>query len=264
MARARRPRTPAPRALDGISAVDRSRTLEQIFRILCEFGFELGASRRDLRREFATALLASSRRPYRMSEARGFDLWHQAGELLAAWYGQPALVDDTGQPRPLPLDGSLSVESLVRDYLPEHSPAAVIEVLLDEKILVRLPNGLCRPVRRSAFIPRMNGMTMDRIAVLLRGLLATIVWNHSGRRGPLRMERQAHASHLPIDKIPEFEAMVKQLATLLADQVDVWMSSRQAAGSRKTRTARVGVHLFSYLERNDTVARPRAKRERRA
>lgn len=265
MARAARRRTTGSRASRGIEAVDRNRTLEQMLRILCEFGFELGASRGDLRREFASALAGAPRRPYRMAEAKGFDLWHQAGELLAAWYGQPALVDQTGSPRPLPLEGPLSVESMIRTYLPEHSAGDVVEVLLNEKVLVRLPNGLYRPVRRSAFIPRMTGMTMDRIALLLRGLLATIVWNHAGRRGRLKhLDRQAHASHLPIDKIPEFEAMVKQLATLLADQVDVWMSSRQAAGSRKTRTARVGVHLFSYVEQNKAAGRPRAKRKRRA
>lgn len=261
MARTAIRRTADRRASGGVAA-HRDRALEQMFRILCEFGFTLGATRRDLRREFARALTAT--RPYRMSEAKGFELWHQAGELLAAWYGQPALVDDAGLPRPLPLKGSLSVESLISTYLPEHSAGDVIQILLDEKILTRLANGLYRPIRRSAFVPRLNGMTLDRIAVLLRGLTTTLAWNHTGRRGrPTRLERQAHASHLPVDRIPEFEAMVKQLATLLADQVDVWMSSRQAAGSRKTRTARVGVSLFSYVEHNKARKRRMTTRKRR-
>ena len=248
-----------------VAAAHRNRALEQMLRIICEFALSLGCKRRDIRREFATALSGATRRPYRMSEATGFELWHNAGELLAAWYGQPALVDDTGLPRPLPLKGSLSVESLVTTYLPDHSATDVIEVLLDEEIIVRLPNGLYRPIRRSAFVPRLNGMTIDRIAVLLQGLVTTLGWNHADRRGrPTRLERQAHASHLPIDRIPEFEALVKQLATLLADQVDVWMSSRQAPGSRRTRTARVGVSLFSYVERNDAASRPKASRRRRA
>jgi hypothetical protein len=236
-----------------------------MFRILCEFGLALGASRRDLRREFASAILATSRRPFRMSEAKGFDLWHRAGDLLSAWYGQPALVDDAGLPRPLPLQGSLSVESLISTYLPDQPFDEVIEFLLGDKILIRLSSGLYRPMRRGAFVPQLNGMTIDRIAVVLQGLVTTLAWNHTGRRGrPERLDRQAHASDLPIERIPEFEVLVKQLATTLADQVDVWMSSRQAAGSRKTRTARVGVHLFSYVEHNEAAVRPGTKRKRRA
>jgi hypothetical protein len=265
MARAAPRRAKSRRESSRVDAAYRNRTLEQMLRILCGFGIALGATRPDLRREFTRALAAATKSPYRMSEAKGFELFHGAGELIAAWYGQPALVDDKGQPQPLPLEGPVSVESLTRTYMPEYSAAEVIDVLLAERILVRLPNGLYRPVRRAAYVPRLNGLTMDRAAVLLSGLLTTMAWNHAGPKGRLkRLERQAHASHLPVDKIPEFEGLVKQLATLLATQVDVWMSSRQAAGSQNTRTARVGVHLFSYVEHNKPAVRARIKRERRA
>jgi hypothetical protein len=264
MARVATRRAVTRSAASGVTGAERNRALEQMCRILFEFGLSLGATPEDLRKAVATALVNTGRLPYRMAEVEGFEFWHGAGELTAAWYDQVSLTDDDGMPRPLPLSGSRSLESLIAKYLPGYAAAEVVELLVTDGLLIRLPNGLYRPRRRMAVFPGLNTRTLDRMGVLLRALLTTFTWNAVERKGrQTRPERQTHASHLPVESIPEFEAIVKRLATILIDQVDRWMAPRQAPGSRGTRTARVGVSVFSYVERNDGGAQPRRARKRR-
>ena len=265
MARAASRKAVTRSAASGVTSAERNRALEQMCRILFEFALTLGASREDLRKAIATALVNTGRLPYRMADVEGFEFWHGAGELMAAWYDQVSLLGDDAEPKPLPLSGSTSLESLIAKYLPDYPSTEVVDLLVTDGLLIRLPDGLYRPRKRMAVFPGLNDRTLDRMAVVLRALLTTFAWNAVESKGrPARPERQAHTSHLPVDKLPEFEAMVKQQATALIDQVDRWMSMRQARGSRKTRTARVGVSLFSYVEHNDRGQPPGSARKRRS
>ncbi|MBS1994659.1 MAG: hypothetical protein JSS86_00055 [Cyanobacteria bacterium SZAS LIN-2] len=246
-----------------VSAAQRNRALEQLLRILFAFMYTVGATPREIRAASTVALRNVARRPYRMAEAQEFEILRGAADLLAAWYSHAALVDEVGVPLPLPRAGTQSVESLVERYLPDHPVEQVIDLLLAEGILTALPNGHLRPLRRTAILPRLNGMTLDRMAILLQGLLGTVGWNYRDRGGrETRLERQVHATHLPVELLPEFEAMVKQSAGSLIDRAESWLASRQSSGKRLGRTARAGVSLFSYVEENDLPASRRVRRSR--
>ena len=252
------------RPAGAITPAQRNRALEQMQRIVFDFMITIGATPKEIRSASAAALRNVKRRPYRMSEAQEFEIFRGAADLLAAWYSHAALLDDVGVPRPLPLSGPQSVESLITRYLPEHPPAQVIELLTAEGIIAALPNGGFRPLRRTALVPRLNGMTLDRMAVLLRGLLGTVAWNYRDRGSRhTRFERQVQTTHLPIEKIPEFDAMLEQAAGSLIDRVDNWLSQRHVPESTKGQTAHVGVSLFSYVENNERKGRARTVTKRR-
>ena len=220
-----------------------------MLRILCEFVFTLGVTPRDVKRMLPLALRNAARRPYRMADAQEFEILFAASDLFAAWYDHVGLVDDMGKPRPLPMKGPVSLGGLFARFMPNNAPEEVVKLLVSEGLLARLPNGLYRPVRRTLIISRLNDITMDRMTVVLRGLLGTLAWNMKHRAGrQARLERQVHSTRLPVARIPEFEAMVRQAGALLIGQVDTWMSAYQAQGTSPGPTARAGVSVFSYLE----------------
>lgn len=259
MARRISGKTSRRRDPQAVTAAQRNRALEQMLRILFEFMFTVGATPREVRAAFGTALRNAAKRPYRMAEAQEFEILRGAADLLAAWYSHASLVDEVGTPLPLPRSGTQSLESLLARYLPEHPPGQVIELLVGEGILAALPNGTYRPLRRTALVPRLNGMTLDRMAVILQGLLGTVAWNYRDRgHRDTRLERQVHATRLPAELLPEFEAMVKQSAGSLIDRVESWISTRQVPVGRTKASVRAGVSLFSYVETN-TAPRRRSR-----
>ena len=214
---------------------------------------------------FAKAERCAQRQPYRMSEARAFEIFRSAGDLIDAWYREARYVDDVGAPRALPLRGPEGFEGLARRFLPDHDPDKVAEFFTDEGIIARLGRGLLKPHRRTALINRLNAVTLDRVAVLVHGLLGTLHWNHGGRGAEQpRLERQVHATRVPLELIPEFNAKTKEAGALLIGQIENWLAVRQSTIPTHAPTARVGVCLVAYVEESPTTPkRPRKPKRSR-
>jgi len=238
-------------------------SMEQTLRLLTGFYRRLGAKRSAMKAAFLQAQRTADRRPYRMAEARAFEIFRSAGELLDAWYREAAYVDDVGAPRALALRGPDGFEGLARRFLPDHDPRQVAEFFADEGIVARLASGLLKPHRRTALINRLNAVTLDRVAVLAHGLLGTLHWNHGGRGTEQpRLERQVHATRVPLALIPEFNAKTKEAGALLIGQIENWLAARRSSIRTDAPTARVGVSLVAYVEEPATPPK-RARRSTR-
>ena len=74
MARAASRRSATRRTAPRLTPAQRDRAVEQMLRILFEFMFALGATAKDIRSVFDTALRRAAKQPYRMSEAREFEI----------------------------------------------------------------------------------------------------------------------------------------------------------------------------------------------
>jgi len=238
--------------------------MEQTLRLLTGFYRRIGAKRAAMKAAFAKAQRNADRQPYRMSEARAFEIFRSAGELLDAWYREAAYVDDVGAPRALALRGADGFEALARRFLPEHDPGQVAQFFTDEGIVARLASGLLKPHRRTALINRLNAVTLDRVAVLTYGLLGTLLWNHGGRgvEQP-RLERQVHATRIPLELVPEFNAKTKEAGALLIGQIENWLAARLSAIPTDAPTARVGVSLVAYVEESPKRRKAPGKTKRR-
>ena len=224
-------------------------SMEQTLRLLMGFYRRIGAKRTSMKAAFAKAQRNADRKPYRMSEARAFEILRSAGDLIDAWYREAAYVDDVGAPRALALRGPDGFEVLARRFLPDHDPAQVAQFFTDEGIIARLASGLLKPHRRTALANRLNAMTLDRVAVLAHGLLGTLHWNYGGRGTEQpRLERQVHATRVPLKLIPEFNAKTKEAGALLIGQIENWLAARQSTSRTDAPTARVGVSLVTYIE----------------
>lgn len=240
-------------------------SMEQTQRLWSGFYREIGATPKAMRSAFATAQRNAKRRPYRMSEATAFEIFRGAGELIDAWYREASFVDDLGNPRALVLHGPNGFETLSRRFLPDHPPERVAAFFTEEGVIARLANGMLKPHRRTALISRLNAVTLDRFAVLSHGWLGTLLWNHGGR-GPEapRLERQVHATGVPLALLADFNAKAKEIGALAISQMENWLADRQLTAPTGAPTARVGMSLLAYVEESASPRkRRRVKRKRR-
>lgn len=228
----------------------RERMLEQIYRVIAEFAEDFGVNRRSTRRCFLKAEKSVARSPYRLHQAVQFQTMLRISEILGAWYHEPAFLDENGEPRSLPLLGAKSFASLVNRFLPRFRPDDIAEILITERVLRCDPGGELIPMRRTAIFAKPGAMTLDRVPVILQGLLSTIRHNANteGDKSS-RCERLTTLDRLPVEAIPAFNEHVKKLAQSLLNQTDNWASQRQlpeGSNSRK-KTARAGVEVFAYV-----------------
>jgi uncharacterized protein DUF6502 len=247
-----------------VSAEELFASMEQTLRLWTGFYTRIGATPRSMRAAFAKAQRQAARNPYRMSEANAFEIFRGAGELIDAWYREASYVDELGAPRALPLEGPQSFETLATRFLPDHAPGQVAEFFTEEGLVARLSSGLLKPHRRTAVINRLNAVTLDRFAVLTHGLLGTLLWNHGGRGTEQpRLERQVHATRVPVGLLPEFNAKAKEVGALMISQLENWLAGRQTTRT-DVATARVGVSLVAYVEQSPspTPSRRRTTRKR--
>ena len=238
--------------------------MEQTLRLWMGFYRQIGATRKAMRVAFAQASKNVLRQPYRMSEAKAFEIFRSAGDLIDTWYREASYVDEVGMPRVLPLHGPNCFEALSKRYLPDHAPEEVADFLTDVGVVTRLANGDLKVHRRTPLIHQLNAVTLDRYAVLTHGLSETLLWNFGGRgHAHPRLERQVHATHLPVELIPEFNAKTKEIGALAIGQIENWLASRNSPASPSAATARVGVNLVAYVEESAPVKLRRASRSPR-
>jgi hypothetical protein len=236
--------------LDQGNREHRERMLEQIYRVIVEFADDFGINRQSTRRLFLKAEKSVGRSPYRLHQAVHFQTMLRISEILGAWYREPAFLDENGKPRSLPLEGAKSFESLVTRFLPRFRLDDIVEILVSERVLRRDARGELIPMRRTVIFTKPGAMMLDRVPVIVQGLLSTIRHNaNTEDQKGTRCERLTILDRLPIEAIPEFNEQVKKLAQSLLNHTDNWaMQRRLAAGSRsRKKTARAGVEVFAYL-----------------
>ena len=222
--------------------------MEQTQRLWCDFYRRLGATPRLMRFAFSTAARQSTRRAYRLDEAKAFEIFQATAELTEAWYRQASYVDELGAPRAIPMSGPISLETLIRRFLPDRSPSEVVRFFSETGLVVRLANGRFRPRRRTALIARLNAITLDRFAVQLHALYGTMRWNYLDHgTQPTRLDRQVHITQLPLDLVPAFNAKVKELGALFIDQLELWVAARTPQ-ARREPSVRAGATLVAYVD----------------
>ena len=235
---------------------DRERVVEQIYQIVFRLARDLGLNALSARRAFQRAE-KSANSPYRLREAVRYQAMRQLSEILGAWYREPALLDERGDPRPLPLTGVKSFATLAHRFLPGFNPRDIADTLITERLLRRNARGDVVPLRRSVRFASNSTLMLERIPTLLHDLTSTL--RHNARSGPLhtRCERGTTIDRLPVEDVPAFNEYVKQLAHTLLNQTDTWGSQRQApeGAVNRRRLARVGVEVYAYVENQSAPKR---------
>jgi hypothetical protein len=242
---------------------DKERMVEQVFRVMLEFGHDFGVPPSGTRRAFRNAERAVGPTPYRPQEAVGYQTLHQIGEILNAWHVEPAYLDERGDPRSLPVAGLKSFATLCHRFLPMVDSREIADMLIAENLLKVDAHGAVTPLSRAARLSSDNALMLDRIPLLLHAFASTL--RHNARRTDrsvgTRCEQGTMLDRIPVEAIPEFNDLVKTLGHTLLNQTDTWASRRQVAEGAQTpgRHARVGVEVFAYVEAEPTRRRSRPK-----
>jgi len=169
------------------------------------------------------------------------------GHIMTLWFSDPAYLDPSGQPRPLPLRGSpISLEAL----------AHCIDPHLDVRYVVRyLEHG--GALRRSGnrYLPRDRVLILrgrERMTPFLRGLfglLRTLDHNSQCRgRSPGWLELVSTNPRFPVSAVRSFEKRVRALVSRLLLKVDADMHRHERAARKGERTVRIGVGVYQFEE----------------
>ena len=257
---------PRPGDLLRTERIHRLRTVEQLLSVVTGFARDQGLSRAECRRICEKALAARAHTTPAARSAPGvrFATLMRIADLLEVWYRDPQYLDGAGRPKPLSPDGAGGFAPLCRRFLPEYEPAEVLSVLIAERLLERRARGAVAPRRRTAAFATLNPMLLERLPVLVKGLVDTLAHNTDARarRSGTRCDRSTHLASLPVSQLPAFHAHVKRLAQVLLDRTDAWAKPRLHTGAaqRSPATAHVGVEVFSFVQ--DGTSGPVPKRPR--
>jgi hypothetical protein len=227
--------------------------LDQIFRVILEFSVSSGVCPSRAAQVFEHARRTVARAPYRLSDALNFKVMLYIAELLKAWYTEPDYLDARGVPAPLSLSGTRSVEELVRRFVPDVNALKTARWLIAEGVVQKRSRGRLVPVRRTISFSQPNAMTIDRIPFLLQGLLSTVIHNTRAKAQgrDTRCERMLALEGFPLSDVPRFDREVKRLVPIFLDQLESWAAPYlQAAEEKSQKTVRVGIEMFSYVEKH--------------
>lgn len=235
------------RSRNRCSVDERERSLAQAVRALRGFYRGMGFSESSFRRGVLAGL--ADREPYRVREARRYSVWIVLADLLAAWHREARYLDARGLPRALPVEGKQGFAMLCRRFLRKESPAEVAQFLVDCGVLRRDADGCVRPVRRTALIPALTAITLERIPVAIHGFLDTLAHNtQSARESEGRLERAITINDFPAKLVPAFDDWSRYLANGFVQQTDEWALRRRVARRQRGPKVRVTVHLVAHVE----------------
>ncbi len=207
--------------------------------VFCGFDAELRVGRRR-RREGS----GYSRSPHFMRLRHG----DPAGEVLPAarilqlWHCDPLYLQESGQPRALPLRGEHSFETLVR-AAGCNLPVKPVRDVFEKTRLVKVSNGRARPLLR-AVVSGEHG-SVAQFYFSLRDMFHTLRHNLiAGQESSKVFHRYVFDTCVPASRAEEFRKYfeIQGMAFLLSIEEWLHTAEQQAAGREPLES--VHVHLF--------------------
>jgi hypothetical protein len=241
----------APSALDS-RAIE---AIELFVRLLAQCGCETNAVLEEVHR-------ACDQVPRRLvSEARAAPREiSDATHVLTVWFSDPAYLDETGMPRPLPLRGTRrSLETLVSSIDRRLDAEEVLAYLLKGRALRRLG---------SRYVPRgrvvsLRGVRGPNEFRNLRGLLAMLrTLEHNGRprrQAPSWFEFCAENPRIPKRACVKYDDFVSVRAMRFLYDVDSELRRLELTCKPGEPTVRLGTGVYRFEEDLSGKENPRKR-----
>ncbi len=198
-------------------------------------------------------------------KAAGRSTYVVAPNILYRWHKNLRMLDDLGNPKPLPLRGAApSVEALIRAEKPRDSIEAVIKFLQKARLIRRRGKGWAPPAAE-VIMNSINPAVVEHSTRTVLRFLETINHNlrHEVPAARLIERSVVAADFLPPEAMAEFRAFVHDHGAEFLTTVDNWMGSRAARFAPAAATGRrsraraanpeVGVHLFAWVQTPPTA-----------
>lgn len=241
--RRRRAVAAAPIAMDGLDP-RAMEAIERFVRLLAHCGCEMDAVFEHVRHACAQI----PQRWVKKARAAPREI-RDATHVLTVWFSDPAYLDASGFPRPLPLRGpGRSLETLVSRIDGRLDAAAVLAYLLKCRALRR---------RRSQYVPRsralsLRGMRGPNEFRYLRALLALLrTFEHNSRprrQAPSWFEFSAENPRIPKRAGGKFDEFVGVRAMRFLYDADSELHRLELTRQPGEPTVRLGVGVYRFEE----------------
>ena len=219
----------------------------QLLALKLRTGDSLTEVRAMVQRCLAEAILSAGKRP----KSRGLGI-HRLGSILRTWHTESPYLTFDGLPRPLPTEGLLSLNSLIRRYYAADRLNSVFERLLEARLIRRHGNDEWMPVGRTARIAQVTPESLEHVAQGIARYVETVNKNVTAKHEQdLLFERSCQVSHLPASDFNSFRDYVGQQAIAFLTSVDDWLENRSKSSKRSAaRHCTAGVHTFAFMIEN--------------
>ena len=166
--------------------------------------------------------------------------------VITHWHAEPAYLDPSGRPRPLPLRGPDSVESLARLASPTVDAELMLKHLQRHQAIRRrgrlwIPSGHSVRFGPETLEQHLHGL------VVLRGLLGTLDRNASRRRGTRPFfERVAENANVPIGARAIVLRNAHQTGLQTLERIDLDMKRRERVDLPAQSKSHLAVGMYVY------------------
>ncbi len=166
--------------------------------------------------------------------------------VITHWHAEPAYLDATGRPRPLPLRGPDSVEALARIASPTVDTELMLKHLQRHQA-IRKRGKMWVPTGHSVrFGPKTLEQHLHGL-VVLRGLLGTLDRNASRRRGTRPFfERVAENANVPIAARAVVLRNANRTGLQTLERIDLDMKRRERGYLPAHRRSHLAVGMYVY------------------
>lgn len=182
-------------------------------------------------------------------------------QVLEGWYRDADFLNESGQPRDIPVKGEVgSFELLVRRYAPSIPHIAMIKQLHSVGAVEELTDGSVRVLKR-AYVPR--ALSEDHIALwgsVLHDIGTT--WEHNLMRDASkrsRFERRAVDLNVDHKALPAFQEFLDAEGQAFLERVDDWLAAHRVASDEVSTAKRIRLGVGVYHIGDDSVSAGRTK-----
>jgi hypothetical protein len=173
------------------------------------------------------------------------------GTAFHTWFRNRAYIADNGKPKALKLLGKrATVESLIARESPVIPAAKIVSELLRLGMLKKTNNGKYLPTALHSIIRYEHPYLSEHVAHSIIRLLSTVQYNATikSKDTPL-IERYAHVSSIPKNKVREFKDFTTQQGEALIDTVNDWLEANKSRKRSKkgNHELQAGLHVFAFV-----------------
>jgi len=234
--------------------------IARIVRLLARYGCTLD----DIEQEVLKAWRAMPRTSAKSAKAPISEI-DAGAHVVRTWFSDPAYLNSSGRPRPLPEKGEEdSIEALARQLHPEVDADKVLQYLRRRAVLRRVgkrfvPQAYVVSVRGTG--PQYDAWSLLTLLSMLGNIEHNSLPQHST---PGWYAAAAVIPHFPVSKLQAFDQWLRRAADRFLAQTDTRLHEHEDARRRGERTVRLGVGLYRFEEKplpRERQARRRRKQE---
>ena len=214
------------------------------------------AGRKQTNSRIATITGLSRKEVQRVKELQGIgdpidvvERYHRAARVVSGWVHAARFTGSQGEPLPLPMDGEVSFNALVKAFSGDMPPRAVLDELIQTGLVERKADDKLHLVQR-VYIPKAG--EVEKLGILgsdVAGLIDTIDHNICAAGVNPRFQRKVYYDNLSEEALAELRTLIGERGQEFLEIMNHWMAQRdrdvnpQVQGTGR-KAAGIGIYYF--------------------